>query len=148
VAHLGWPRSSFRAPPPSPGRDDENADNVEPLRFHDLRSTFCTWARRAGKSDAWIGERTGHELTGSMINRYDRGAQTLNDLNYSPFPDIAHAIPELNDVRLHTAAQVAKEEAAESAMPPATSIVGAIGFEPTTPTVSSHGGRGSRRFAA
>jgi hypothetical protein len=54
---------------------EENADNVEALRFHDLRSTFCTWARRAGKSDAWISERTGHEVTVSMINRYDRGAR-------------------------------------------------------------------------
>ncbi len=29
---------------------EEDAPNVEALRFHDLRSTFCTWARRAGKS--------------------------------------------------------------------------------------------------
>ena len=65
------------------------------LRFHDLRSTFCTWARRAGKSDPWISERTGQEVTGDMINRYDRGAQTLADLDYAPFPDVAHAVPEL-----------------------------------------------------
>lgn len=38
---------------------EDKAENVEPLRFHDLRSTFCTWARRAGKSDAWISERAG-----------------------------------------------------------------------------------------
>jgi hypothetical protein len=43
---------------------EEEAPNVEPLRFHDLRSSFCTWARRAGRSDAWISERTGHELSG------------------------------------------------------------------------------------
>jgi integrase len=52
-------------------RFEEDAPNVEALRFHDLRSTFCTWARRAGKSDAWISERTGHELSCDMINRYD-----------------------------------------------------------------------------
>jgi integrase len=74
---------------------EENADNVEALRFHDLRSTFCTWARRAGKSDAWISERTGHELTGDMINRYDRGAQTLEDLAYAPFPSLVGVVPEL-----------------------------------------------------
>jgi hypothetical protein len=51
--------------------------------------------------------------------------QTLSDLTYSPFPDIARAIPKLRDVRLHTAAQEAVEETAESAMPPATSVVGA-----------------------
>ena len=74
---------------------EEDAPNVEALRFHDLRSTFCTWARRAGKSDAWISERTGHELSGDMINRYDRGATTLEDLAYAPFPTIARALPEL-----------------------------------------------------
>jgi hypothetical protein len=74
---------------------EEEAPNVEGLRFHDLRSTFCTWARRAGRSDVWISERTGHELSGDMINRYDRGATTLEDLAYAPFPDIARALPEL-----------------------------------------------------
>ena len=66
-----------------------------PLRFHDLRSTFCTWARRIGKSNAWISERTGHEPTGDMINRYDRGATTLDDLAYEPFPDITRAVVPL-----------------------------------------------------
>ncbi len=74
---------------------EEDAPNVEALRFHDLRSTFCTWARRIGKSDAWISERTGHELSGDMINRYDRGATTLEDLAYAPFPDVSRAVPEL-----------------------------------------------------
>jgi integrase len=74
---------------------EDSAENVEPLRFHDLRSTLCTWARRLGKSDSWIGERTGHELSGDMINRYDRGATTLEDLAYAPFPDVSRAIPEL-----------------------------------------------------
>ena len=118
---------------------EEDAPNVEALRFHDLRSTFCTWARRAGKSDAWIGERTGHELTGSMISRYDRGAQTLADLEYAPFPDIRAAVPELRG-RLHTRLHTLSEdpragEEATSTIPPAY-LVGAIGFEPTTPTVS------------
>ena len=72
-----------------------DAPNVQALRFHDFRSTFCTWARRAGKSDVWIAERTGHRLTGAMIDRYTRQAQTLEDLDYEPFPDISVAIPEL-----------------------------------------------------
>ena len=72
---------------------EDEAPNDEPLRFHVLRSSSCTLARRTGKSDAWISERTGHELSGDMINRYDRGAQTLADLAYAPFPDITHAIP-------------------------------------------------------
>jgi hypothetical protein len=96
---------------------EEDAPNVEPLRFHDLRSTFCTWARRAGKSDAWISERTGHDVSGDMINRYDRGATTLDDLGYAPFPEIAHAVPELaaladtiNIVRLATRLATAASE--------------------------------------
>jgi hypothetical protein len=123
---------------------EKDADNVEALRFHDLRSTFCTWARRLGKSNSWISERTGHEPTGDMINRYDRGAQTLGDLDYAPFPDITRAIPELQP-RLATPSP--SPEAAEPQTPviPAASIVGAIGFEPTTPTVSR---QPSRRYEA
>jgi hypothetical protein len=119
---------------------EDDADNVEPLRFHDLRSTFCTWARREGKSNAWISERTGHEPTGDMINRYDRGAQTLVDLGYQPFPDLTGAIPELKGVRLHTRLHTAAEEVKasirESVATSESSLVGARGFEPPTPTVS------------
>ncbi len=118
---------------------EDDAENVEALRFHDLRSTFCTWARRAGKSDSWISERTGHDIVGKMIARYDRGAQTLSDLEYEPFPDISRAIPELYSLRLATRlATTASEEIAaiESAAIFSRHSVGAIGIEPTTPTVS------------
>jgi hypothetical protein len=85
-----------------------------------------------------------------MINRYDRGAQTLSDLNYAPFPDIARAIPELSDARLATRLATATKEAirdsAETLESSATSIVGAIGFEPTTPTVSKQRRGVSGRF--
>jgi integrase len=115
---------------------EQGAENVEPLRFHDLRATFCTWARRAGKSDAWISERTGHELDGSMINRYDRGAQTLDDLGYPPFPDIARVMPEFRErlaTRLATGAGEAKQAVEETAVIPEAYMVGAGGFEPPTP---------------
>jgi len=118
---------------------DDKVENVEPLRFHDLRSTFCTWARRAGKTDSWISERTGHDVTGKMIARYDRGAQTLVDLQYAPFPNIARAIPELSGVRLaKRLATGASQEmtAIETAAIFSRQSVGAIGIEPTTPTVS------------
>lgn len=75
-----------------------DASNVEPLRFHDMRATFVTWARRQGKGRGWIGDRTGH-LTDAMMDRYDRGARLLADLKYEPFPDIAGAIPELADLQ-------------------------------------------------
>lgn len=69
-------------------------ENVEPLRFHDLRATFVTWAKRAGKGDGWIADRTGH-LTSEMVDRYTRAARTLADLRLEPFPELDGAIPEL-----------------------------------------------------
>jgi integrase len=74
-----------------------DADNVEPLRFHDMRATFVTWARRQGKGKGWISDRTGH-LTEEMMDRYDRGARLLADLRYEPFPNVSRAIPELSSV--------------------------------------------------
>lgn len=70
------------------------APNVQQLRFHDLRATFVTWARRAGKGTGWISDRTGH-LTPEIMQRYDRGARSLTDLQIASFPDISAAIPEL-----------------------------------------------------
>ncbi len=67
---------------------------IEPLRFHDKRATFTTWARRAECSDAWIEERTGHQSK-EMMDRYTRAAQTFADLRYEPFPEISGAVPEL-----------------------------------------------------
>lgn len=72
-----------------------DAANVVPIRFHDLRATFCTWARRQDRSDHWICERSGHRPTGEMLERYTRQAVTLADLKYEPFPDVTSAIPEL-----------------------------------------------------
>jgi hypothetical protein len=125
---------------------EENMPNVEPFRFHDGRATFCSWARRDGKSDAWISERTGHRESAGMINRYDRGAQTLADLGYKPFPDISGAIPELAEVTARLAIALATEASAPGAPIPDSSAipssypVGAIGIEPTTPTVSKRRG--------
>jgi integrase len=70
-----------------------DAPNVQPLRFHDTRATFVTWAKRAGKGDGWISDRTGH-LTPAMLDRYTRAARQLADLQYEPFPDLTDAIPE------------------------------------------------------
>jgi integrase len=98
----GVTRSSLFPPTTEATADDDArtvdaraADaNVEPLRFHDLRATFVTWARAAGKSDEWIERRTGH-VEDAMIDRYNRAAAVLADLHYVPFPDISRAIPEL-----------------------------------------------------
>ena len=109
-------------------------ENIEPLRFHDLRATFTTWARRAQRPDAWIAERTGHQ-TQEMIDRYARAAQTLADLRYEPFPEISGAIPELDPLSpaLSPPASVPTDESPETSTILATSMVGASGFEPPTP---------------
>jgi integrase len=67
---------------------------VERLRFHDLRATFVTWAKRQGRGDGWITDRTGY-LSPSMIEQYNRAARTLADLRIEPFPELARSIPEL-----------------------------------------------------
>lgn len=78
-----------------------NTDKIQALRFHDLRATFVTWAKRAGKSDGWITDRTGH-ITQEIMNRYIRAARNLADLQLDPgpFPDISLAIPELATVNV------------------------------------------------
>jgi integrase len=76
----------------------ERKANASPMRFHDLRATFVTWAMREGRGDGWISDRTGH-LTPEMRARYARAARTLLDLNYQPFPDVSAAIPELLEQR-------------------------------------------------
>ncbi len=73
---------------------EAGAENVEPIRFHDLRGTFTTWAKREGRGDGWISDRTGHMST-DMIRRYERQARVLADLRYEPFPDVSTALPEL-----------------------------------------------------
>jgi len=78
-----------------------NTDKIQALRFHDLRATFVTWAKRAGKGDGWIADRTGH-ITKEVMDRYNRAARNLADLRLDPgpFPDISLAIPELAAIDL------------------------------------------------
>lgn len=74
--------------------------NIEPIRFHDLRATFVTWAYRAGKQDGWISARTGH-LSDEMLERYRRGALTIEAATIIPFPDLSEVIPELRKERMN-----------------------------------------------
>jgi integrase len=74
------------------------------MRFHDLRATFETWARRAGWDQRDIDARTGH-ASAAMAERYDRGAGSLAELQEVPFPNLAMAMPETRailEARLHT----------------------------------------------
>lgn len=77
------------------------SDKMQPMRFHDLRATFVTWALRAGKTSGWIRDRTGH-IDDRVMERYIRGARNIHDLKLSPgpFPDISLAIPELADIKV------------------------------------------------
>src|SRR5262249_22499515 len=72
----------------------EHGGAVNHVRFHDLRATFATWAKRAGWTEGQITDRTGH-LAPSTLDRYLRAARTLEDLRIEPFPSLAEAIPEL-----------------------------------------------------
>lgn len=78
-----------------------NTPKIQALRFHDLRATFVTWAKRAGKSDTWITDRSG-PVTPSVMARYNRAARTVEDLfmEPGPFPDVALAIPELAETNV------------------------------------------------
>ena len=102
------------------------AKNVEPLRFHDPRTTFVTWAKRDGKGDDWISDRTGH-LTPEMIERYSRAARTLADLKIEPFPELTEKIAELVNVKLEgepdcdVTLQVGDSDAPEQALDGAAS---------------------------
>ncbi len=89
-----------------------------------------------------------------MINRYDRGATTLEDLAYAPFPPIGRSLPELAamaDAMAITRSMLARlanplaktpdsgpengatPEAETLAMTGTYDVVGARGFEPPTP---------------
>lgn len=64
------------------------------VRAHDLRASFITVHLAAGKSEAWIQDRTGHKSS-AMINRYRRQARQAEELNLGLFAPLHDAIPEL-----------------------------------------------------
>jgi hypothetical protein len=59
------------------------------MRYHDLRATFETSARRACWDQRDIDGRTGH-ASKEMAERNDRGARTLAELQETPFPKSGH----------------------------------------------------------
>jgi len=97
----------------------EESKTNKRFRFHDLRATFETWARRAGWTQERIDRRTCHGSR-AMGDRYTRAAGTLEELKEVPFPNLALAIPETRAVlearlatRLATAASEAPSDARE-----------------------------------
>ncbi len=51
----------------------------QPIRIHDLRATFVTLSLAAGRSEAWVQDRTGHRSS-QMIGTYRRVARTAAEL--------------------------------------------------------------------
>lgn len=63
------------------------------LRAHDLRATFITVALAAGRSEAWISDRTGHKSS-QMIHKYYRQSRTFDELGIGPLSPMDRSIPE------------------------------------------------------
>ncbi len=72
----------------------ESSENRSRLRAHDLRGTFVTLALAAGRSEAWVQDRTGH-TTSAMLNRYRRAARSAAELGLGSLVSLDEAIPEL-----------------------------------------------------
>jgi integrase len=65
-----------------------------PIRLHDTRATFVTLALANGRSETWVGDRTGHKSS-VMIAKYRRAARTAAELNLGDLAPLDAAIPEL-----------------------------------------------------
>lgn len=63
------------------------------LRAHDLRATFVTVSLAAGRSEAWISDRTGHRSS-QMIHRYYRQARSFAELGLGSLAPMHETIPE------------------------------------------------------
>jgi integrase len=64
------------------------------LRAHDLRGSFVTLALAAGRTEAWVTDRTGHRSS-AMIYTYKRAARTAAELALGWLAPLDQAIPEL-----------------------------------------------------
>ena len=65
------------------------------LRTHDLRGSFVTLALAAGRTEAWVTDRTGHRSS-QMIYLYKRSSRTAAELGLGWFAPLDEALPELS----------------------------------------------------
>src|SRR5690606_2610653 len=72
----------------------ERTPQRRPIRIHDQRATFCTLNLAAGKSEAWICDRTGHRSS-QMVNAYRRAARTATELGLGELLPLDECVPEL-----------------------------------------------------
>jgi len=96
--------AALRAAKVTRGELFERSAVRRPLRVHDLRATFVTIALAAGKSEAWVCDRTGHKSS-LMLNLYHRQARTWRELNLGPLAPLDEAIPELRRPRTEVAVE-------------------------------------------
>jgi integrase len=80
--------------------------NRIPLRVHDLRGFFVTYALAGGATETWVMDRTGHKSS-TMVNRYRRVARTVAEAGLGSPTPLHLAIPEL--AAAFTAANAAAE---------------------------------------
>jgi hypothetical protein len=64
------------------------------VRLHDLRATFVTLSLAAGRSEAWVTDRTGHK-SAAMVAKYKRAARMAGELDLGTLAPLDTAIPEL-----------------------------------------------------
>jgi integrase len=72
----------------------EETDERLAFRAHDLRGTFITLSLAAGRSEAWVQQRTGHRSS-RMINLYAVTARTVAEAHSEPLRTLIEAVPEL-----------------------------------------------------
>ena len=80
--------------------------NRIPVRVHDLRGFFVTYALAGGATETWVMDRTGHKSS-AMVNRYRRVARTVAEAGLGSPTPLHLAIPEL--AASFTAANAAAE---------------------------------------
>jgi|GEM_PF-2665124 hypothetical protein len=64
-------------------------------RARHLRGTFVTLALAAGRTEAWVTDRTGHRSS-AMIYLYKRAARTASELGLGWLAPLDESIPELS----------------------------------------------------
>lgn len=101
-----------------------------PIRVHDLRATFVTCAMAAGRSEAWITDRTGH-TSSQMLRRYQRTARMAAELDLGGLAPLDVALG-LAPVVAQGGGQQGNEETEQVTETAQENGVGRLGLEPRT----------------
>jgi len=109
------------------------------LRAHDLRASFVTIALAAGKSEAWVTDRTGHR-SHEMVQRYRRAARQAAELHLGEWTPLdvalglAAAPPVAKKAKVAKVKTLANNDNAKPARRDSKrdSVARPTGFEPVT----------------